>query len=174
MVCRLLPCLPGLPHVRAPRSGFWKRSLLYVVCSIHLNAMMQYLALTCGRIHVLLAAQADGAKLFERLPQLESLHGKVFSSSGESMIVNLRTFPGSRLCHRLPSTERAPSSWAGKLLASKVFRRIGKKTFPFAAQSTTRWQALEERSEDGDRQTHKNRHRHRETHRYTLKQEHIE
>ena len=47
-------------------------------------------------------------------------------------------------------------------------------TFPFAAQSTTRWQALEERSEDGDRRTHKNRHRHRETHRYTLKQEHIE
>ena len=47
-------------------------------------------------------------------------------------------------------------------------------TFPFAAQSTTRWQALEERSEDGGRQTHKNRHRHRETHRYTLKQEHIE
>ena len=47
-------------------------------------------------------------------------------------------------------------------------------TFPFAAQSTTRWQALEERSKDGDTQTHKNRHRHRETHRYTLKQEHIE
>ena len=105
-----------------------------VACSIHLNATMQYSALTCGRIHVLLAAQADGAKLFERLPQLESLHGKVFSSSGESMIINLRTFPGSRLCHRLPSTERAPSSWAGKLLASKVFRRNGKKTLLFLLQ----------------------------------------
>ena len=100
-----------------------------VACSIHLNATMQYLALTCGRIHVLLAAQADGAKLFEQLPQLESLHGKVFLSSGESMIVNLRTFPGSRLCHRLPSTERAPSSWAGKLLHQKFFEGLERKLF---------------------------------------------
>ena len=70
---------------------------------------------------------------------------------------------------------KSPKFMSRQVVAyKKFFRRNGKKTFPFAAQSTTRWQALEERSEDGDTQTHKNWHRHRETHRYTLKQEHIE
>ena len=61
MVRRILPRLPGLPHVRASRSGF-KESRY---CR---SRITMYLIL-------ILVAQVDGARLPGWLSQLDSLHG---------------------------------------------------------------------------------------------------
>ena len=53
--------------------------------------------------------------------------------------------PDLSLFRRLPSTKRAPSSWAGKVAGTEIWWNL---MFFSAAQSTTRWQVLEERSEE--------------------------